>query len=148
MTGNGGAPSTCLACGRPLKQAKTGRPREFCEEKGVKQSACFRWYRAKEVMIGLTSAVTAVATPDALVELRYELFCFLGDEIPRVQNQRGGFRARGAGDATVTLGRCQTCGRPHRVRKDGMVGKHDVNGNWRPVRLCDGSGRPPVLITD
>ncbi|MEE8384835.1 MAG: hypothetical protein V3S01_02830 [Dehalococcoidia bacterium] len=86
--------STCEACGTNLPTQTTGRPRKFCRPvNGVHE--CRDLNSAIERLEKALGPVTArLVDGDAtdrmnLVELRYRLFCLLGDEVPRARYPLG-----------------------------------------------------------
>ena len=81
-------PSSCKTCGTGFQQKLgRGRPQEFCCDE------CRNWHYAKETILELTPNVVQRASTGARVEIWYELYCFVADEIPRVRYPAGHPRA-------------------------------------------------------
>jgi hypothetical protein len=81
-------PSSCKTCGTAFDQKPgRGRPQEFC------CAECRDWHYAKETLIKTTASVMGRSTQAARVEVWYELYCFVADEIPRVRYPAGHPRA-------------------------------------------------------
>lgn len=89
----------CITCGTKLPRQSAGRPRKFC---GVECRTLNDAINRLESAIGPVAARLLNGTPDTerspkavagdhqnLVELRYRLFCLLGDEVPRPRHPKG-----------------------------------------------------------